>query len=192
MFGQQRIQTSQPGERSQRGGATMHTQQTQQMNAQARQGRLSRWSGAGLATLTAATLALGATGASTAWADDDPLPDCTVTSISAPATATVGQPIAVKWTVLNKGGGPVTTAYFDAVAINTRPVFDGGAALLGTYNIQASVSSNANYTEDADFRVPQLAPGQYYLVVRTDYFFQLPESDHSNNDLAIPLTIVAN
>lgn len=125
------------------------------------------------------------------------LPDLRVTAISAPASATLGAPIAVQWTARNFGQ-PMTRdqSWFDRVYISNDNTFDGGDTFIGSVLQTANLASGASYTANARVTIPNHPTGNYYLLVVADadnnVVEGLPDSaPENNNSFAAPLTLVA-
>ena len=116
-------------------------------------------------------------------------PDLVVSSVTAPATATVGQSISVSWTVTNQGTGTTQKSWTDAPFLSTDAVCCAGDTGLGSWGSVSTLGSGASYTRTATITVPNVAAGNYYLIVRADYWNVLYEVSETNNDRAVPITI---
>ncbi|HEX29157.1 TPA: hypothetical protein ENG04_03660, partial [Candidatus Poribacteria bacterium] len=112
-----------------------------------------------------------------------PLPDLTVTSVDAPATANSGQPISVTWTVQNTGGGTTRIAQWgDALYLSSDAVLDKSSDIyLGTLPHNGSLVAGASYTVTNTITLPNGISGPYYMFVVTDANNRVEETDESNN-----------
>jgi len=95
--------------------------------------------------------------------------DLQVTGVSAPDTATSGQPIKVVWTVANKA--PATTtpaAWYDAVYLSVDKILDSTDYSLGTKTHNGALAYNQSYAESLTATVPLGFAGRHYVFVYTD------------------------
>ena len=116
--------------------------------------------------------------------------DLTVTSPSAPTTATAGSSIQLSYTVENKGSDPTTNSnWTDAVYLSTSPTVNPYATLLGTFNSVYGLGANASYTENPSVTLPATASGNLYLVFVADQNGAALEPDTSNDFAAVPITV---
>ncbi len=112
-------------------------------------------------------------------------PDLSVTAATAPAAGTLGQTLAVSWTVTNLGTDPAVEGWSDRVYLSTDPVFDAGDRLLGTYAATSvPLAAGGSYTRNENVTIPldlTLPAGTWYVLVRTDALGTQPESNEANN-----------
>jgi hypothetical protein len=122
-------------------------------------------------------------------------PDLQITSASAPASASIGSPLNVSWTVRNNGTRPAENAWWDAIYLSSDSNYDYSDAYIeGFYRADnhSPLATGFSYTFDRTIITPNnTEPGQYYLIFRTDYagYPSLGETNETNNTLAIPLTL---
>jgi hypothetical protein len=124
-------------------------------------------------------------------------PDLTVTSVTAPATGstiTVESTVPVSWTVKNVGAVEAPGYWSDEVYLSATQTLGGSAELLGTYDAggESALAAGASYAASLDVFVPTgVALGHQYLIVETDATGSQPESNTTNDTLAIPIIVAA-
>ncbi len=118
-----------------------------------------------------------------------PDPDLRVTTITAP---TAGQPrdaVAVEWTVTNAGPGSAGGSWVDRVYL-ARGDFSN-PVLLSSIVHSAPLSGGGSYSAATSVTLPDVADGDYQLVVITDQAGSVFEgTDEDNNQSAQGFTIV--
>ncbi len=108
----------------------------------------------------------------------------TVTSVTAPPTMNLGDPVTVSWIVQNAGAGPADEQWYDGVYYSTKSTFDSTAQLLTQVPVGANspLAAGASYTQSTQVALPSgLAGGVYYILVDADIFDNQPETDKSDN-----------
>ena len=110
-----------------------------------------------------------------------PPSDLTVSSVLAPAQATPGLPTPLTWTVTNQGANAAYGLWTDAVYLSPTPIYSNSATLVGTVTHGGPLPNGASYTGMLMARIPPVDPGPYYVVVRTDIFNNVLETDKTNN-----------
>ena len=110
-----------------------------------------------------------------------PPSDLVVSSVTAPAQATPGLPTTLTWTVTNQGANAAPGMWTDAVYLSTTPNYNNSAILVGTVTQSGPLAPGTSYTGSLTTRVPPADPGPYYVVVRTDIFNNVLETDKTNN-----------
>ncbi len=112
-------------------------------------------------------------------------------NLTAPALAGSQARIPISWTATNAGPGTVSN-WWDAVYLTTTtnggPEYFMGQMFLSPFGTQ--VLAGATYSLSNLFRLPYIGAGDYRLLVRVDLGNGRPESNETNNDLSIPITIV--
>lgn len=116
-------------------------------------------------------------------------PDLVPTALTAPATVTTQQQISVSWTVENQGTGPARPSWYDTVYLSTDTVCCGGDTYLTQVYNQTAVAAGSTYNQTVSVTLPNVAAGNYYLIVQTDTFNQVYEADETNNQKAVAITI---
>lgn len=133
-------------------------------------------------------------GTSTVTIDDNDFhPDLVVASSDSPDVANRGEQIAVEWIVRNDGQGDAAGAMLDRVFLSADGVLDAGDTLLTSRNATADLplAAGASFTAGANVNLPDVEPGDYFLIFVTDAAGQITEDDDDNNTLAEPLTVVS-
>ncbi len=104
------------------------------------------------------------------------------TTLSTPAKAQAGTPIAVAWTVQNDGTLPTYLTYWtDRIYLSANAALDGSDMLLGSKTHSGRLQSGAQYSDAAAFGVPFTVAGAWYVLVVTDAGGSEPETSESDN-----------
>lgn len=106
--------------------------------------------------------------------------DLTVTDISIPETLYSGQNFPFVATVLNQGRSGIAAGWQDCIYLSTDNVF-GNDTLVGCYSQEARLNPNSQYYVQDRIDVPGVAPGNYFLFVRSDDTNVVGEGDETNN-----------
>jgi len=114
-------------------------------------------------------------------------PDLTVTNLAAPASATLGQQIQVQWTIRNLGSGEAQPNWTDTLYISTDPVLDGSDAVLGSFTRTTKLPAGQSYLQSQTITLPSAAPGNYYLIMRTDSGNSVAEPNEANNQASVAI-----
>jgi len=111
------------------------------------------------------------------------LPDLSVASLDAPASATADQMIDVIVRVDNVGtGSTVENSWMDAVYLSETKVPDGTAVSLKEVMHRGNIAPDGSYTVTFSVRIPADCVGTYYLFAETDSRHHLTEAgDRTNN-----------
>jgi subtilase family serine protease len=96
-------------------------------------------------------------------------PDLTVTSVTAPTEANIGQAITVSWTVNNSGLGATYTPWYDKVYLSDDSILGADDQDL-TYRYNAdALGAGASYSQNnIQVYLPSNAAGSKYLLFATD------------------------
>jgi cysteine-rich repeat protein len=117
-------------------------------------------------------------------------PDLTPTSLTVPPSALAGQAIADSYGVQNQGDGPANPSWTDRFYFSTDDVLDGSDTFLGFDTRNGGVAAGNGYTGNGSLTVPNVAPGNYFILVFADATGSLAESNESNNVFAAPITVL--
>ena len=117
-----------------------------------------------------------------------PPPDLVVTRVTAPATASAGQTLAVSWQVENDGARTPDVSeniWYDKVLLSRLPVFNPDSALsLGEFaHSNANFGPGASYSQNYNFALPRGLSGQFYVYVWTDARNQVFEYNSDANNI---------
>ena len=131
------------------------------------------------------------TGVATLGITDVDLPDLTVTSVTAPASAYNGTPLSISWTVVNGGLYPASGAWLDQVYFD--PV--GGSPSTtpaDTVPFTGTLNAGQTYTQTDTLLAPA-AVGQYVVRIVADADQSVQELSFSNNTFTRlqPVTVQA-
>lgn len=117
------------------------------------------------------------------------LPDLIVTSIQLPASGFSGQSFSVQWQVRNNGlGGTQNRQWLDRIYLSTDAILDNQDITLGTVQNVSELQPGGSYVNAATFTLPQGINNNYYAIVVTNAYFQVSETDVSNNRLVSTTT----
>ena len=116
--------------------------------------------------------------------DQPPAADLQVASVTANAdSADVGDTISVQWQTVNADPtNPVVGSFTDAVYLSADPNWDISDPLLGTLRYSGGLAAGASVTQNLNVAIPATAPGQYFLIVRTDLFNEIYEGFNEYNN----------
>lgn len=102
-------------------------------------------------------------------------PDLALLPFSLPASATLGEPITVNWTVENRGSAAAAAPWIDRVYISDNSTFDTGDTVVGSESRLAPLDPGFSYGASLTFPAPEL-PGLYWVVIETDGTDQVDEA----------------
>ena len=124
-----------------------------------------------------------------------PPADLAVGTVTIPASgaASAGQNVAISYQVTNRGGNPANGSWYDAIYLSTTPTWSASDPLLGRVFQSRDLLPAQSYTGSLTAAVPGLAPGPYFVIVRTNVLGSFPEVNLTNNAnaSAAPLAIDA-
>jgi hypothetical protein len=104
-----------------------------------------------------------------------PPSDLVVDSVSGPATANIGDPVQITWTVRNQADSPAQGTWSDAVYLSEDAFWDINDRLLGHTSFTGVLGKDDTYTSSITAVVPPSKAGQYRLIVRSDIFKEVYE-----------------
>ena len=121
-----------------------------------------------------------------------PLAHLAAGTVTIPSAATAGRTMNVTYTVTNlAGSSPANGSWTDALYLSTSQTGTNNDVLLGQVPNPMSLAPGASYTvTNWPVQIPGMAPGSYYVLVRTNVLGNLPESTTANN-LGASATTVA-
>lgn len=136
-----------------------------------------------------------------------PPADLTVSNIQIPSVVTPGNPVSVSWTLENVGVNPATGVIREGIFVSSDQQWSPDDALVGvieeTINIAPNVSTElsaevqlsrsfqVNANGEISGAMPGVAPGAYYIIIRTDIGGAIRESDITNNTVSSSSTFSA-
>ena len=119
------------------------------------------------------------------------LPDFVVQTASSQSGAVGGQTVSMNWTVANQGTAAANNASWgDAVYFSSDAVLDNNDVRLATTPGSGPLAIGAAYNRQVQVTLPVVSPGNYFLIVQTDYLGNVFEGQHEDNNLrTVALTI---
>lgn len=120
--------------------------------------------------------------------------DLTVSSLSVPTQARLGESVHVAWTVANEETARTNAdAWVDRVLLQTTPSLDLATATeLGSVPHAGVLEGGAIYSASLDAAIPAGAGvGQHYVFVVTDAGGAVSETDEGNNSASQAVQVVA-
>lgn len=106
-----------------------------------------------------------------------------------PQSASAQQYLDVQWTVTNKGSGDAEGSWQDVLYLSKDEYLDDQDIPLGAFSRNQPLTSMFSYTRNETVRVPLVAPGLHYVIVKTDDAGVITETNELDNGLAQPLNI---
>lgn len=114
--------------------------------------------------------------------------DLVISDVSAPSEALIGDELTVQWTSQNIGTADAIGNWYDYVYLTQDPNNVGfGYVVYPRTELDAGQSSDLT---SRTFTIPDVAPGNWYIVVRADGQSTLEESDETNNDFVLPIQLI--
>ena len=104
--------------------------------------------------------------------------------VTIPANLTAGQRIGIGYTVTNAGSLIALGNWTDAIYLSTDQTWDANDTLFGRVQQVGDLPAGESYESGVSGEVPGLAPGDYYVIVRSDVRNAVPETDEANNLIA--------
>ena len=110
-------------------------------------------------------------------------PDIIVTNVSAPASASAGGSIMVHWTTSNIGNADAAAMFFvDGIYLSRDTVFDSDTDASLTYFFHPDTLHPSQSEQDSMIAyLPADSTGQFYIMVHSDEFMAITESNENNN-----------
>jgi subtilase family serine protease len=114
-------------------------------------------------------------------------------SATAPATASIAEPLFFQGTVTNSGSvAPTASGWTDRVYLSADPIFDGSDALLDFRTIDPlleTIGPGQSYTKDYLLDLSGAPLGSQYLIFVSDQENNQPELDKQNNIAVVSIDI---
>jgi hypothetical protein len=102
-----------------------------------------------------------------------------------------GEDTEFEFQVMNIGGPPLPAVNRkDAFYLSRDARFDGFDLFLGEDSTTTALASGGTYTASITFDMPDVAPGQYFLLGRADAGGNVVEQNEFNNVTPAPLTVL--
>lgn len=113
-----------------------------------------------------------------------PPSDLVATILQSPSVSVAGQPVTVKWKVLNQQHVTNKTTWLDKIVLSGDDKVDNSDPVLFTYARSGKLDSVAYYIDSAQVFLPATAAGNAYLLLKADAADGVYESDEANNTAA--------
>lgn len=122
-----------------------------------------------------------------------PAPNLTVSAASAPASANLGQLINVSWTVDNIGVEEAGTAWNDYVYVSDDTSIDASDRIVVNFpsGTETPLAAGDTYTRNTSFILQGVGAGTKYLIFRADALNNQVETDESDNQFVLPISVSA-
>jgi uncharacterized repeat protein (TIGR01451 family) len=117
------------------------------------------------------------------------MPDLLITEVKVPSQVTLGKPFEISWTVLNHGLGNSTGSWKDGVYVSADDELNVSEdKFIAGFDHTQLLGSNESYNLSRTITISNISNGNY-LLVKTDYANQVPESREWNNIFPILIKI---
>ncbi len=108
--------------------------------------------------------------------------DLVAGAVTVPANAVPGEDITITYQVTNKGASPANGAWYDSLYLSPTQSWSVGDPFLGhVYQVRNLAANGGMYTDMLKAPLPAVAPGSYYVILRSNILVSIPESNLANN-----------
>lgn len=108
--------------------------------------------------------------------------DLVVSSVNAAGSYMLGDVANFSWQITNNGPGSITGSWSDSVYLSADLVWDINDAFVGRFvHPSVTLAQGQSKGGSGQAAIPAVPPGNYYVIVRTDVFNQIPETNNANN-----------
>ena len=101
--------------------------------------------------------------------------------ITLPENGVPGAQASIDYTVTNQSEQAVNGQWRDSIYISRDALWDVGDALFSRVYLSGPLAGGASYTQTATGTLPGVVGGDYYMIVRSDIYNQIPETNEANN-----------
>ncbi len=122
------------------------------------------------------------------------LPDLRINSVNSQSAASLGQTFNVSWTGGNNSAAMTSSAsWSDTVYLSSDATLALGDTPIGSVIRSGQLASGQTYSANANVTIPNVAPGNYYLIVNADNGGHIVEgvNETNNASTAMAITITA-
>jgi subtilase family serine protease/protocatechuate 3,4-dioxygenase beta subunit len=118
-------------------------------------------------------------------------PDLIISDATAPSIGIVNGAVDVSWQVKNQGTVPAPADWSDYIYLSTDATLSFNDIFITSESItsQTPLLADGSYTISRSINLPNVTAGNYYLIFRADGSQQQGETNESNNDRAVAITI---
>ena len=121
------------------------------------------------------------------------VPNLSVTNLTFPNPITAQSPATFSWTVMDTGPGDASGTWTDSVYLSpTSTLNTTTATLLGAYPAPTTLQVGQEYTQSQSVTLPNVALGNYYIILVTNSGQTLTETTMADNALAMPIALLRN
>ncbi|MEZ4804768.1 MAG: CARDB domain-containing protein [Bacteroidia bacterium] len=111
-----------------------------------------------------------------------PPPDLIVSNVEIQDTASNKQNVNLKYQLINQGGSPTTSAWYDYFYISEFNVFDNNSSTYIGGRYRSSVGNGDTLFTSQNITIPDNINGTYYVYVHSDVFgYQFEGNNDTNN-----------
>jgi subtilase family serine protease len=115
-----------------------------------------------------------------------PLPDLTVSAVTAPVDAVSGSSITLTWTITNQGTQDIVNGRWSDRVWLSNDTAVGGDQYFGDFRFEGSLAAGASITRSQSIDIPLTYSGVRFVVVQTDVFSEVLEyGTREDNNLAV-------
>ena len=101
--------------------------------------------------------------------------------ITLPENGVPGAQASISYTVTNESLEAVSGQWRDSIYISKDALWDVGDALFSRVYLSGPLAGGDSYTQTATGTLPGVVGGDYYMIVRSDIYNQIPETNEANN-----------
>jgi len=113
--------------------------------------------------------------------EQPPPSDLVVDSINVPQSAMAGDTVHLTWAVSNVGVNAANGTWSDTAYLSADNIWDIGDRPIGRFTFSGTVQPGEAYNGFLDANLPPATPGSYRVIVRSDIFDDILESQELNN-----------
>jgi hypothetical protein len=119
------------------------------------------------------------------------IPDLTIEPVRIPNEMGTRQTYVFQWRVYNNGQGDAVGEWYDGFYLSRDNQYDSNDRIIRWVPRAGNLRAGTNYFNAAELRVPEVEPGEYYVILVVDPQNAIHESEEGNNTAVYgPVTIV--
>jgi hypothetical protein len=119
------------------------------------------------------------------------IPDLTIEPVRIPNEMGTRQTYVFQWRVYNNGQGDAVGEWYDGFYLSRDNQYDSNDRIIRWVPRASNLPAGTNYFNAAELRVPEVEPGEYYVILVVDPQNAIHESEEGNNTAVYgPVTIV--
>jgi len=119
------------------------------------------------------------------------IPDLTIEPVRIPNEMGTRQTYVFQWRVYNNGQGDAVGEWYDGFYLSRDNQYDSNDRIIRWVPRASNLRAGTNYFNAAELRVPEVEPGEYYVILVVDPQNAIHESEEGNNTAVYgPVTIV--